>query len=106
MLYEVLYPLSRHFGAFNLFQYISFRAIFAAITAFFVCVVVGPGIIRLLKAKKVRERVSSASAEIDAIHKQSTKSDTPTMGGLIILLAIVVSVLLFGKPLTTISWAL
>jgi phospho-N-acetylmuramoyl-pentapeptide-transferase len=97
MLYEILYPLSKHFSAFNLFRYISFRTIFAALTAFFVCVVVGPGIIRLLRELKVRERCSSGSPEIDDIHTKSMKQDTPTMGGVIILLAIVVSVLLFGR---------
>ena len=95
MLYEILYPLSKHFIGFNLFRYISFRAIFAALTAFFVCVVVGPGIIRLLQQHRFNERVKSASAEIDKVRK--LKHATPTMGGTIILLAVVVSVVLFGR---------
>jgi phospho-N-acetylmuramoyl-pentapeptide-transferase len=97
MLYEILYPLSKHFTAFNLFRYISFRTIFAAITAFFVCVIIGPGIIRILRDLKVRERIQSACPQLDEIHRNGTKADTPTMGGLIILLAILVSVLLFGR---------
>jgi len=95
MLYWIFYPLSEHVGAFNLVRYISFRAIFAAITAFFVCVVIGPGIIRALRARKMKERVKSASPELDELRRK--KGRTPTMGGLIVLLAIVVSVLLFGR---------
>ncbi len=95
MLYEILYPLSKYFIGFNLFRYISFRAIFAALTAFLVCVVVGPGIIRLLRYHHFGERCCSGSAEIDRLRWEKHK--TPTMGGVIILLAIVVSVLLFGR---------
>jgi phospho-N-acetylmuramoyl-pentapeptide-transferase len=95
MLYEILYPLSEYFIGFNLFRYISFRAIFAALTAFFVCVVVGPGIIRQLKYHRFRERCCSGSDEMDRLRE--LKHDTPTMGGTIVLLAIVVSVLLFGR---------
>ncbi|MHC4471127.1 MAG: phospho-N-acetylmuramoyl-pentapeptide-transferase [Planctomycetota bacterium] len=95
MLYEILYPLSNHFTAFNLFRYISFRAIFAALTAFFVCVIIGPGIIRLLRKQKVGERVNSASPEFD--ETRAEKENTPTMGGAIILLALLVAVLLFAR---------
>lgn len=95
MLYWILFPLTEQFGAFNLIRYISFRAIMAAITAFFVCVVVGPVIIRFLRRKKMGERVESASTAIDDVRRE--KNDTPTMGGIIVLLAIVASVLLFGR---------
>jgi phospho-N-acetylmuramoyl-pentapeptide-transferase len=95
MLYEVLYPLTKYFTAFNLIRYISFRTVFAALTAFLVCVVVGPGIIRQLRAKKMRERNESPDARLTTL--RSDKRNTPTMGGLIILLAIVVSVFLFGR---------
>lgn len=95
MLYEILYPLTQHFSAFNLIRYISFRAIFAALTAFFVCVVIGPGIIRQLRAKKMKERNECPDRRLETL--RIDKSETPTMGGLIVLLAIVVAVLLFGR---------
>ena len=95
MLYEIFFPLIEKFTAFNLIRYISFRAVFAAVTAFLVCVVIGPGIIRLLTAHKLKERVCCGSLEMDEIRRM--KGLTPTMGGTIILLAIVVSVLLFGR---------
>jgi len=95
MLYWILYPLTESVGAFNLVRYISFRTIFAAITAFFVCVVVGPGIIRQLRRKNVNEPNVSPDPELQK--RREGKRGTPTMGGLIIMLAIVVSVLLFGR---------
>ena len=95
MLYEILFPLTKSFSAFNLIQYISFRAIFAALTAFLICVVVGPGIIRQLRARKMRERNECPEPRLETLRVD--KRDTPTMGGLIILLAIVLSVLLFAR---------
>ncbi|MCU0725115.1 MAG: phospho-N-acetylmuramoyl-pentapeptide-transferase [Planctomycetes bacterium] len=95
MLYEILYPLSKHYTAFNLFRYISFRAIFAALTAFLVCVIVGPAIIRMLLRLKVGEKVWSADPTILAMNRK--RENTPTMGGFIMLLAIVIAVFLFGR---------
>ncbi|MEN8150646.1 MAG: phospho-N-acetylmuramoyl-pentapeptide-transferase [Planctomycetota bacterium] len=95
MLYWILYPLTSDFTGFNLVRYISFRTVFAALTAFFVCVVIGPGIIRALKEKKFREPNESPDETLQKLRE--SKKDTPTMGGLIVLLAIVTSVVLFGR---------
>ena len=95
MLYQILYPLSDHFSALNLIRYITLRTLFAALTAFLVCVVVGPGIIRQLSTWKFRERNASPSKELEAL--RALKAETPTMGGLIVFLAVLIAVLLFGR---------
>jgi len=99
MLYWILEPLSysgfSDVNGFNLIRYISFRTVFAALTAFFVCVIIGPGIIRILEAKKFREPNESPDEALKKLREG--KKDTPTMGGLIVLLAIVTSVVLFGR---------
>ncbi len=95
MLYEILLPLSRHLGAFNLIRYISLRTLFAAFTAFLVCIVLGPGIIRFLRRKKCGEKILSDAPLLDDLTKW--KAATPTMGGIMILAAVLVAVLLFGR---------
>ena len=49
MLYHFLYPLTDHYSAFNLFKYITFRTAGATVTAIFICLVLGPYFIRLIK---------------------------------------------------------
>lgn len=94
MLYHLLAPLGKQYIIFNLFNYISFRAGGATITALLIAFVFGPGIIRRLRILKVGQIVR---AEGPATHL--SKQGTPTMGGLIILLATVVPTLLWA-PLT------
>ena len=94
MLYHLLAPLGKHFIVFNLFNYISFRAAGATVTALLLAFLVGPSIIARLRARKVGQVIR---AEGPASHQ--TKRGTPTMGGLIILLATIVPTLLWA-PLT------
>ncbi|MGH7508680.1 MAG: phospho-N-acetylmuramoyl-pentapeptide-transferase [Gemmatimonadales bacterium] len=94
MLYHLLAPLGKQYIIFNLFNYISFRAAGATVTALLLAFVVGPPVIRRLRARKVGQVVR---AEGPASHQ--SKRGTPTMGGLIILLATVVPTLLWA-PLT------
>ncbi|HET8622540.1 MAG TPA: phospho-N-acetylmuramoyl-pentapeptide-transferase [Gemmatimonadales bacterium] len=94
MLYHLLAPLGKHFIFFNLFNYISFRAAGATVTALLLAFIAGPPIIGRLRARKVGQVIR---AEGPASHQ--TKRGTPTMGGLIILLATVVPTLLWA-PLT------
>jgi len=95
MLYWLFLPLAPYFQGFNLFRYISFRAAFAAILAFFVVVVCGPGITAWLREKKLHGCVSHDSQVLKDLRK--SKQSTPTMGGLVILLAVSVSTLLLGR---------
>ncbi|MBC6948370.1 phospho-N-acetylmuramoyl-pentapeptide-transferase, partial [candidate division KSB1 bacterium] len=89
MLYYLLYPLREHISGFNLFQYISFRAGFAAITALLISFVVGPRLINFL-----RERLIGQEVRKDGPQTHLSKSGTPTMGGTLILVSIALSTLL------------
>jgi len=95
MLYHLLFPLHEVISVFNLFRYITFRAAMAALTAFAISLAFGPLIIKKLKILKIGERViKEDSLRLDELHRN--KKDTPTMGGLLILLAIVSSTLLWA----------
>ncbi|MBI5453146.1 MAG: phospho-N-acetylmuramoyl-pentapeptide-transferase, partial [Deltaproteobacteria bacterium] len=83
MLYYFLYPLAKHHTIFNVFQYISFRTIYAAITALLLSFVLGPYLINKLKVLKFGEVVRT-----DGPATHFSKAGTPTMGGAIILLVV------------------
>ena len=76
----------------GLFQFITFRAAMTAITSLFIATYFGRRIIDFLRNKQVGETIRELGLE-----GQSEKAGTPTMGGLIIILAIVIPVLLFAK---------
>ena len=92
MFYYWLAPLSSTHIIFNLFNYISFRAAGAMVTAMLLAFLVGPTIIAQLKARKVGQVVR---ADGPASHQE--KRGTPTMGGLIIILATVVPTILWAR---------
>jgi phospho-N-acetylmuramoyl-pentapeptide-transferase len=92
VLYHLLAPLAREHIFFNLFNYITFRTAGATVTALLCAFVLGPWIIRRLRALKVGQVVR---AEGPATHL--SKQGTPTMGGLIIILATVVPTLLWAR---------
>ncbi|MBW2313075.1 MAG: phospho-N-acetylmuramoyl-pentapeptide-transferase [Deltaproteobacteria bacterium] len=100
MLYHLLYPLAGEFGAFNVVRYITFRTGAAALTALFIAFVVGPPLIRALG----RLRANQPIKEIGPAHEH--KAGTPTMGGLLILLALLVSVLLWSELDNRMVWIL
>ncbi len=79
---------------FGVFQYITFRAAGAAITALIISFFFGPKIVRYLKSKQIGEQ---AKQELDEVGNHSTKAGTPTMGGLIVLLALLLPTLLWAK---------
>ena len=89
MFYELLFPLADQFGAFNVVRYITFRTGAATLTALFLSFLLGPALIRALG----RLRVGQPIREIGPDHQ--AKEGTPTMGGLLILLSLAVSVLLW-----------
>lgn len=92
MLYHLLAPLARQHIIFNLFNYITFRAAGATVTALLLAFIVGPWIIGKLRDHKIGQIVR---AEGPASHHG--KRGTPTMGGLIIILATVVPTLLWAR---------
>ena len=92
MFYYLLAPLGKTWIIFNLFNYISFRAAGATVTALLIAFVVGPGIIRRLRAHKVGQVIRAEGPA-----SPQSKRGTPTMGGLIILLATVLPTLLWAR---------
>jgi len=95
MLYNLLYPLHDIISVFNLFRYITFRAAMAAITAFVMSLIFGPVVIRILGRMKIGENIrKEESARLYELH--STKQNTPTMGGILVILAILISTLLWS----------
>ncbi len=95
MLYHLLYPLKEFFFGFNVFRYITFRAAAASVTAFLLCVIVGPSIIRLIRSLRVSEDgVREYALSLDRIHRR--KKGTPTMGGIIILLSLLGAAVLWA----------
>ena len=88
MFYHLLYPLRDLISAFNVFRYITFRAAMAALTAFILSLIFGPMLIRKLRSLKLGEKINKAdSIKLDDLHRH--KENTPTMGGILILGAVV-----------------
>ena len=90
MLYHLLYPLHTFFSAFNVFRYITFRAAYAMVTALVISFLLGPLIIRILRKLQVYQVIREEGPKT-----HHAKSGTPTMGGLIILAAVLIPALLW-----------
>ena len=85
-----LQALSPDFGFFRVFQYLTFRAVMAAMTALVIGIFAGPWVIRKLTELKIGQPVRGYAMETHL-----SKSGTPTMGGVLILFAIAISTLLW-----------
>src|SRR5262245_65125118 len=79
-------------SAMNVFRYITFRAAYAAITALLVCFVLGPPMIEWLRRVRLGQKIREEGPQSHLV-----KSGTPTMGGIVIVTAIVLPVLLWGN---------
>jgi phospho-N-acetylmuramoyl-pentapeptide-transferase len=90
MFYHLLYPLHTTFSVFNVFRYITFRTIYASLTAFLICFLLGPWAIRKLSELQVGQYIRE-----DGPSTHRKKAGTPTMGGLLILFSVVTSILLW-----------
>lgn len=91
MLLELAQWLAQDIRAFNVFNYITLRAVLATLTALIISFVVGPGLIRKLTQYKVGQSVRD-----DGPQTHLVKAGTPTMGGALILVAIAISTLLWA----------
>src|ERR1043166_6716552 len=91
MLYHLFAPFARSHLLFNLFTYISFRASGAMLTALLLAFLVGPAIFAKLRAHKVGQVIRA-----DGLASHQGQRGTPTMGGLIILLATIIPTLLWA----------
>lgn len=92
MLYWILYPLRESVSLFNLFGYITFRTAGATVTAMIIAFAAGPFVIKFLRKHQIGQTVRD-----DGPQSHLKKEGTPTMGGLLILLAVLIPVLLWGR---------
>jgi phospho-N-acetylmuramoyl-pentapeptide-transferase len=95
MLYHLLFSLHQSISFFNIFRYITFRSAMACLTAFSVSLILGPLVVRMLTNLKIGENIrTQESQKLYELHRN--KQNTPTMGGILILLAIFCSVFLWA----------
>ncbi|PKO25987.1 MAG: phospho-N-acetylmuramoyl-pentapeptide-transferase [Betaproteobacteria bacterium HGW-Betaproteobacteria-8] len=99
MLLELAQWLAQDIRAFNVFNYITLRAVLATLTALIISFVVGPRLIRKLTEYKVGQSVRD-----DGPQTHLVKAGTPTMGGALILVAIAVSTLLWADLSNRFVW--
>ena len=91
MLYKLFYSLSESFSPFNVFRYITFRTALAVITALSISFILAPWVINVLRRSSLTQYVRD-----DGPKAHVNKTGTPTMGGILILFSIVLSVLMWG----------
>jgi phospho-N-acetylmuramoyl-pentapeptide-transferase len=101
MLYHFLYPLHTQISWLNVFRYITFRSIGAAVTGFLILWLCGPPFIRWLQRRQIGQVVRS-----DGPESHFSKQGVPTMGGLLILASILFSILLWGNLSSGLVWLL
>lgn len=99
MIYHLLYPLHTAFSFFNVFRYITFRTVYATITALVICFLVGPWLIRKLQKLQIGQQIRD-----DGPQSHQIKKGTPTMGGILIIFAVVVSTLLWANLTVDFVW--
>lgn len=98
MLYNLLYPLSSEFSVLNVFRYITFRSVWALLTALIISIVVGPWFIGKLKRLKFGQYIQ------EDVKAHLEKQGTPTMGGLLIGFSLISSVLLWADMTNPYIW--
>jgi len=91
MLYHLLFPLSKYMSGLNIFQYITFRTAYATVTAMLISFLFGAAFIKLLQKHQVKEKIRD-----DGPESHLAKEGTPTMGGILILISIIVPTLLWA----------
>ena len=99
MLYLWLYPLHDQYAIFNVFRYLSFRMIYAAITAFLIVFFLAPPVIKKLQTLGLGQKIRS-----DGPQTHHGKSGTPTMGGMLILFSVVLATLLWADVSNYYVW--
>lgn len=99
MLRELLLPLVKYFSAFNIFRYLTFRSAYAAVTALLIVYLFGPAVIRRLRVLKFGQ-----SVRLDGPQSHLAKTGTPTMGGVLIILGVAVSVILWQDVRNPLTW--
>lgn len=96
LFYETLYP---HFTPLRIFGYVTFRTLAASITAMLVALLLGPWMIRKLREMQIGQHIREEGPE-----SHQKKAGTPTMGGLLIIISVVVPTLLFTNLTNPYVW--
>ncbi|MBI1815925.1 MAG: phospho-N-acetylmuramoyl-pentapeptide-transferase [Deltaproteobacteria bacterium] len=99
MLYHLLYPLHSEHSVFNVFRYITFRSLMAAMTSLAISFLLGPWLIRRLTEHQIGQVVRS-----DGPERHLIKAGTPTMGGTLILFSLILATLLLADLTNTYVW--
>ena len=90
LLYQKLYPV---FHPFRIFRYLTFRTVFASLTALLIAMFIGPYVIQKLREFQIGQYIRE-----DGPQSHQKKSGTPTMGGVLIVIAIVLPTVLWSDP--------
>ena len=99
MLYHLLYPLHTEYAALYVFRYITFRTIYATITALVISFILGPWLINMLSNLQIGQTIRKVGPE-----SHFRKEGTPTMGGSLILMAIVLPTLMWADLTNRYVW--
>ena len=100
MLYHLFYELlSAEVSGLNVFRYLTFRSVGAALTALLIAFIAGPALIRLLEDRQIRQTIQE-----DMPGRHQAKRGTPTMGGVLILFAVAMSTLLWAEWTNPFVW--
>ena len=99
MLYHLLYPLHEAYNIFNVFRYITFRTIYAILTALLITLILGPCLIEKLQTLNVKQYIRE-----DGPSTHLNKSGTPTMGGILILFSLTIATLFWGDLTNIYIW--
>jgi len=99
MFLEFIYPLFRYFTPFNVFLYLTFRSAYAALTTLLIWFIFGNRIIEFLRKLKIGQSIRE-----DGPATHLSKSGTPTMGGIFIILSVLISMLFWGDLSNWVVW--
>lgn len=99
MLYHLLYPLREWFGPFNVFRYITFRTFYATVTAGLLVFFLMPRFIAYFRRKRMGQVIREEGPQ-----SHHTKAGTPTMGGVVMIAAVTLAVLLWGNLTNPYLW--
>ena len=100
MLYWVAKQLATHYSGFHVFSYLTLRAILAVMSALFIALMVGPGMIARLSHRQIGQVVRN-----DGPQSHLQKKGTPTMGGALILLSVLLPTIFWCDPRNVFVWA-
>jgi len=99
MIYHLLYPLHDEFSVLNVLRYITFRTAYASLTALFLSMWLGPWVIRRLQQFQIGQYIRE-----DGPSSHHGKAGTPTMGGILIVISIIIPTLLWADLTNAYVW--